>query len=427
MKTSEKIIYSPTGHMADLLKRLKIIASEDSSILFIGETGTGKELLSDDTVNHSERKTPYHQINCVGLSESVIESELFGHIKGAFTGATENKTGYIEASDKGTLLLDELGALDKKLQAKLLRVIEQQEFQKVGGTETQKIKVRFIAATNREKEIIDDLKARFKYQISVKPLRERKEDIPYLLQHFLKKTPFESIEIEALWCLMQYDWKANIRELKNVLADAEVNRQVKESDNPGDPSNRILCGFHLPSDVTDNFHMKFDKLRQVGFHEMIKTKYPVKSFRSNIAASYWTHEHPEFIIDNSCLCLDLNSDFIRVTFDMSADCAVLLDDNIENKIDRYIDGEIKEEDLYPYIARELDFNKKPAHLFDLPWKQAKEKFPLIYYLENRKKYPDLNKNEFAKKIEVGRKTLRAWEAKVPKNQLESSKKQDKGK
>jgi len=430
MKTENKIIHSPTGHLAEILKELSRIALKESSVLFIGETGTGKELLAEYTVEHSLRKDkPYHKINCVGLSESVIESELFGHVKGAFTGATHDKTGIIEASNGGTLLLDELGVLKRPLQAKFLRVIEEQEFQKVGSTETKEINVRFIAATNREKKIIPDLKARFEHTIIVSPLEKRTEDLPYLLHHFLKDTPFDHIEVEALWCLMKFKWDFNIRQLQNVLAHAGIKREVKESENPKDPSNKILCGFHLPDDITDEFHLIFDKFRNyTNFNEMIQKKYHVKVFHSNHAASYWMHDYPEFIVDNSCLCLPLDNDLPRITSEMGADCSILLSDNVEKQIDKIIEETEDEVDLrIPRIVRELYFYKKPTYLFDLPWKQAKEKFPMIYYLENRKRYPELNKTELGKQLGVDRKTIRKWEVKISRNQLKSSKKQNSGK
>jgi len=183
-KTAQKIIFSPASPIKGILEKLKILASEDEPVLFVGETGTGKELFSEYLYENSKRRGKYSKINCMGLPENLIESELFGHTTGSFTGALTDKTGLIEASSNGILFLDELGALADSLQAKLLRVIEDKKVRKVGTTKEKEINVRFIAATNKPDGLIPDLKFRFTYWIEIPSLRRRKEDLPNLLVTF---------------------------------------------------------------------------------------------------------------------------------------------------------------------------------------------------------------------------------------------------
>jgi DNA-binding NtrC family response regulator len=215
----------------------KKAAGSKSTILLLGESGTGKELFARAIHNWSERKDrPFIAINCVGLSKELLESELFGHEKGAFTGASQLKRGKIEIGNGGTVFLDEVGDISEELQAKLLRFLQEREFERVGGTQLIRVDVRIIAATNRNLEAAVK-EGRFRedlfYRINVvpivlPPLRGRKEDVPALAQFFMQrfsdeaKKNFAEISQEALETLMGYDWPGNVRELANVIERAVV-------------------------------------------------------------------------------------------------------------------------------------------------------------------------------------------------------------
>ena len=215
----------------------KKAAGSKSTILLLGESGTGKELFARAIHNWSERKDrPFIAINCVGLSKELLESELFGYEKGAFTGASQLKRGKIEIANGGTVFLDEVGDISEELQAKLLRFLQEREFERVGGTQLIRVDVRIIAATNRNLEAAVK-EGRFRedlyYRINVvpivlPPLRGRKEDVPVLAQFFMQRFSIESkknfteISQEALEALSVYDWPGNVRELANVIERAVV-------------------------------------------------------------------------------------------------------------------------------------------------------------------------------------------------------------
>lgn len=208
---------------------IRDIADTEATVLIQGETGTGKELIVEAIHHHSPRKGgPFIRLNCSALPEGLLESELFGHERGAFTGAVRDKPGRFELADGGTLLLDEIGEVSPAIQVKLLRVLEDQTFERMGGTETLRADVRLIAATNRDlKKAIrqrtfrEDLYYRLNVlPIWVPPLRERREDIPLLVAHFLKQhSPDHPVQIapQTTDLLVRYPWPGNIRELENVI------------------------------------------------------------------------------------------------------------------------------------------------------------------------------------------------------------------
>ncbi len=213
------------------------VAPSTASVLLVGETGTGKELIARAIHQLSPRATgPFIRVNCGALSESLLESELFGHVKGAFTGAVANRTGRFEAAHTGTIFLDEVSATSEKLQVKLLRVLQEQEFERVGDTETIRVDVRVIAATNRDLEaeiragnFREDLLYRLNVvQIDMPPLRQRREDIAYLAEHFVRKycrlngRALLTIDPQAMQLLQQYHWPGNVRELENNIERAVV-------------------------------------------------------------------------------------------------------------------------------------------------------------------------------------------------------------
>ncbi len=213
------------------------VAESDANILIMGESGTGKELIAGALHRNSPRSDkPFVSLNCAVLSDTLLESQLFGHIRGAFTGAVMNQKGLLEEADGGTLFLDEIGDVSPAVQAKLLRVTQEKDFIVLGSTRTRKVDVRFVAATN--KDLMNEVKeGRFRedlyyrlnvISINLPPLRERREDIEPLALHFLKsstrrmKKEVTGIEDDALQALLQYDWPGNVRELENVMERAVI-------------------------------------------------------------------------------------------------------------------------------------------------------------------------------------------------------------
>jgi DNA-binding NtrC family response regulator len=220
-----------------LLDQLALVASTESTVLVLGETGTGKELVARAIHDRSPRRErPLVKVNCAALPRELVESELFGHEKGAFTGATQQRRGRFELADGGTLFLDEVGELPHEAQAKLLRVLQEQEFERVGGTRTLRADVRLIAATNRDLaaraaagEFRPDLYYRLNvFPVTVPALRERREDIPLLVAHFFAKSArklgrtFDGVSPLFLERAMAYDWPGNVRELENVVERAAI-------------------------------------------------------------------------------------------------------------------------------------------------------------------------------------------------------------
>jgi len=226
----ENIIGKSKG-MQQIFSMLEMVAPSDATILVRGETGTGKELIAAAVHNISPRKNgPFIKLNCAAISETLLESELFGHEKGAFTDAKEMRKGRFELADGGTLFLDEIGDITPALQVKLLRILQEQVFERVGGTKTIKTNVRLVAATNRnlekmvkEGEFREDLFYRLNViPLNLPPLRERYEDIQLLIEHYMKKYMKEHhknmvLSKPALELLLEYPWPGNIRELQNTM------------------------------------------------------------------------------------------------------------------------------------------------------------------------------------------------------------------
>lgn len=228
---------SPT--MLEVYKKIAMVSDSRATVLIYGESGTGKELVAKAIHHNSPRATQnFFPVNCGALTESLLESELFGHVRGSFTGAYENKRGILEEASGGTVFLDEVSEMSPALQVKLLRVIEEQEVRRIGSNQVLKLDLRLIAASNR---ILGDLVDQGKFradlyyrlrvvEINLPPLRERMEDIPLLVEHFLKRLGRErgvayGISPQALSALVGYDWPGNVRELENALeAAAALNR-----------------------------------------------------------------------------------------------------------------------------------------------------------------------------------------------------------
>jgi len=240
------------GHspaLREVLQLAEKVAACDSTVLLSGETGTGKELIARSIHNLSRRKDRrFVKFNCAAIPSGLLESELFGHERGAFTGAIDKRTGRLEIADQGSLFLDEIGDIPLELQPKLLRLLQEREFERLGSTRTRKVDVRVVAATNRalEEMIVNkqfrlDLYYRLNvFPISIPPLRERVEDIPLLVWHFVQQFAqrmnkiIDAISSETMEALTRYPWPGNIRELENVIERSVVvyekgNLSVKKS------------------------------------------------------------------------------------------------------------------------------------------------------------------------------------------------------
>jgi len=233
---TEQIVGASRG-LRPVMDALQLVAPADATVLIHGETGTGKELIARAIHEQSHRRqAPYVKVNCAAIPAGLLESELFGHERGAFTGAVAQTTGRFQLADRGTLFLDEVGDLPLELQPKLLRVLQEQEFERLGSRQTIRVNVRVVAATNldllemvRERRFRADLYYRLNvFPISLPPLRERAGDIPDLVWHFLRKfaarldREIEMIPDEVMRVLAAYDWPCNIRELQNFIERAVI-------------------------------------------------------------------------------------------------------------------------------------------------------------------------------------------------------------
>jgi formate hydrogenlyase transcriptional activator len=230
-------IVGSSAALRDALRQVEVVAPTDATVLILGETGTGKELLARAIHDRSERRErTFVKINCAAIPSGLLESELFGHERGAFTGAIVRKIGRFEVAEGGTLFLDEVGDIPLELQPKLLRVLQEQEFERLGGTRTIKVDVRVVAATNRdlaqmvcERRFRDDLYYRVNvFPIQVPPLRERPEDIEALVHYFVgrfagrMKRYIERIPAAAMEAMRRHSWPGNVRELANLIERAVI-------------------------------------------------------------------------------------------------------------------------------------------------------------------------------------------------------------
>ncbi|RME62991.1 MAG: sigma-54-dependent Fis family transcriptional regulator [Nitrospirae bacterium] len=249
---TEEIVGKSTA-MQGVMEKVRKVAPTKTTVLLLGESGTGKELIARAIHKLSPRRDKlFVPINCAAIPRELLESELFGYEKGAFTGATSRKPGKFEIANGGTVFLDEISELELSLQAKLLRVLQDQIIERVGGTRPLKVDVRIIAATNadlkkrvQEGKFREDLYYRLNvFPIEIPPLRERKEDIPLLVEHFIKKyaremkVPPKKVKDRAMKLLMQYEWKGNVRELENTIERAMI---LAEGDEIG-PEHISLVG-----------------------------------------------------------------------------------------------------------------------------------------------------------------------------------------
>lgn len=269
----EEIIGQSTA-LKRVLKEVETVAPTDTTVLICGETGTGKELVARAIHNLSERRErTLVKINCAAIPTGLLESELFGHEKGAFTGATSQRIGRFELAHHGTLFLDEVGDIPLELQPKLLRVLQEQEFERLGGTKTQRVDVRIIAATNAdlaemvsEKTFRSDLYYRLNvFPVTLPPLRERKEDIPLLVSFFAQKysrrlrKPIQRIPSEVMAALTAHQWSGNVRELENLveravlLAQGDVLKVDLPSENLSDDKTETSIALQTLADVESDY------------------------------------------------------------------------------------------------------------------------------------------------------------------------------
>jgi transcriptional regulator with GAF, ATPase, and Fis domain len=267
--------------MREIFSQIMKVAPTSSTVLISGESGTGKELVATGIYEHSLRKgKPFVKINCVAIPESLLESELFGHEKGAFTGAVALKKGKFELADGGTVFLDEIGDMPLTTQAKILRVLQEKEFERVGGTSLIRVDVRFIAATNKNlSELIragtfrEDLYHRLNvFSLNMPPLRERRDDIAVLAEYFLGKDSRRvELSTPALNALVRYDWPGNVRELQNTLERAAVMTE-----------NGIIEPNHLP-------HYLFT-------HDATRNSSIIGHFSENLTLDDWLHNKEKELI-----------------------------------------------------------------------------------------------------------------------------------
>jgi formate hydrogenlyase transcriptional activator len=233
----EQLIVGESRSLRHALEQVEIVAPTDATVLVLGETGTGKELIARAIHERSSRRDrPFVKINCAAIPSGLLESELFGHERGAFTSAVTQKIGRFEVANGGTLFLDEVGEIPLELQPKLLRVLQEQEFERLGGARTIKVDVRLVAATNRDlaemvegQRFRDDLYYRLNvFPVAVPPLRERPEDIEALVRHFVRRFArrmnrrIEVIPTETLDALRRHPWPGNVRELENLIQRAVI-------------------------------------------------------------------------------------------------------------------------------------------------------------------------------------------------------------
>jgi two-component system, NtrC family, response regulator AtoC len=230
-------IVGQSDSIRSLLAQVRLVASSRSTVLITGETGTGKELLAGAIHRHSPRRArPLVKVNCAAIPDNLLESELFGHVRGAFTGAVGPRRGKFALADGGTIFLDEVGTLSMALQPKILRVLQEREFEPLGAERTERVDVRIVAATNRdlgrmvaEGRFLEDLYYRLNViPLHIPPLRDRPADIPILIEHFIRKHQGDAgkrvvgIAPDAMQALLQYPWPGNVRELENTIERAIV-------------------------------------------------------------------------------------------------------------------------------------------------------------------------------------------------------------
>jgi len=277
-------IVGQSAALREVLQQVEMVARTDSTVLLLGETGTGKELIARAIHDRSFRKNrPLVKVNCAAIPSGLLESELFGHERGAYTGAMTQRIGRLEVADQGSLFLDEIGDIPLEVQPKLLRVLQEREFERLGSTVTRRVNVRVVAATHRhleemirEEQFRSDLYYRLNvFPIYLPPLRERPEDIPLLVRHFVQEfarrmnKTVAAISPQTMDALTHYSWPGNIRELQNVIERSMVvyrkgNFSVKKSSFSGQPFQRSPAHQSFRKSVSEDRRMIDSALAEAG-------------------------------------------------------------------------------------------------------------------------------------------------------------------
>lgn len=268
----EGIVYDGSGMMKEVIDMTEKIASSETNVMILGESGTGKELVARAVHNRSSRREKqFVAVNCGAIAETLLESELFGHEKGAFTGAVKDKVGRFEVADGGTIFLDEIAETSEAFQVKLLRVIQEGEFERVGSSGTRKVNTRVIAATNknikelvRQKKFREDLFYRLNvFSLEVPSLRERRSDIPILTEYFLSREhPLRSVSNTVMDALLLYDWPGNVRELESalkrasIMAKSEARELIQLKDLPEAVSAALAAQIDIEDQILDSLRTK---------------------------------------------------------------------------------------------------------------------------------------------------------------------------
>jgi len=294
-------IVGDSAALKHVLELVETVAPSDSTVLLLGETGTGKELIARAIHDHSRRKArTFVKLNCAAIPTGLFESELFGHEKGAFTGAISQKMGRLELADQGTLFLDEIGDVPLEIQPKLLRALQEREFERLGSTRTKKVNVRMVAATNRDlesmisaREFRSDLYYRLNvFPIRIPPLREREEDIPLLVRYFAQKFArqmekrIETIPTATMNVLTKWDWPGNVRELANFIERAVI----------------LTRGRSLEVPVTELRKVRLEKpgrlavpARQEEIAQIVKETINALDRKTNVADEYKRKQRDEIV------------------------------------------------------------------------------------------------------------------------------------
>ncbi|MFC1723983.1 sigma 54-interacting transcriptional regulator [candidate division KSB1 bacterium] len=360
------IIYNPAGKMEAILDLAEKIANENIPVLISGDSGTGKELIARTIHNISKKKdNPFIAVNCGALTETLLESELFGHQKGAFTGAVSDKKGRFELADGGTLFLDEITETSLAFQVKLLRILQEGEFERVGGEVTKKVDVRVITATNKdiksvvnEGEFREDLYFRINaFNIKIPPLKERLEDLDILIKYFISREGFKDIGISKLAfdSLKNYGWPGNVRELENsikralIFANSENRNVIKISDLP----EEIQKSVHEHSKTKDNLpDIMLEKLREEGFGygSVSRTADQIGGMNRGTVSEYFRGMCFEAFVNSN-----LDVDLTAVSISDSSDSKIL--ENVKKKMNEFLNNAVELVDINDSLKINLERSK----------------------------------------------------------------------
>lgn len=362
--------------MQSVIQLIEKVAPSDETVLILGETGTGKELVAQALHSLSKRKDEkFITVNCGALTETILESELFGHIKGAFTGAIADKLGRFEAANNGTIFLDEIGETSENFQLKLLRVLQTGTFEKVGSSQTIKTNVRVIAATNKdlfklvkEKKFREDLYYRLNViKIELPPLRERKEDISVIAKYFIKQSSLPQLKISqtALEVLENYEWKGNVRELESAIKRAIIFANSSK--------RNIILVNDLPEEITKNFVLDYEYLI---LDSLRNKKFSYSSF---------TETSREFEISRTAVSENFRGLTLKIYVESNYDIEKTInliansnEEKVKEKVSQKLDTYLKniEEDVNKINSKDFNFVKSKL---STKYKNLPKKFH--YYLD----------------------------------------------